>query len=418
MDRKELLSGISDEWLEILCNDKLDDIIENISTKNITPPVNKIFEFARLTPLDNIKIVIIGQDPYPGRGDAHGLAFSSLNKTIPASLRNIYKALIKYRLIDAEDFRDIKTADLTCWAKQGVLLINTFLSNVVGRTKAHAKYWGDYIHGVIDKVSRIENKEGMYPIFILLGNHAKEKKPLIYEKCNVLCFFHPTAMGLDFSNCKCFYEANKILRRNRCQPIKWDPRKTELEEMFNDTDMVMFTDGSCYPNNTSEKSVAGYAACVALGPHKDVILYGNIDNTKYYATNNRAEGIAIMRCFEFAKSHINDWKKLVIISDSEFWINMFSEYLPTWETTGVDFSSKKNSDITIPMWNLYSKLIKKRHVEFRHVKSHNKDKWLDHPPNSYKYFCANNNKYVDEMANYARVSVPINTDIIEDVEYS
>jgi hypothetical protein len=136
---------------------------------------------------------------------------------------------------------------------------------------------------------------------------------------------------------------------------------------------------------------------------KDIIIYGNIPNRPEFATNQRAEGYAILKVMEYLLDHKDEWDKCIIVSDSDFWINMFEKYMPYWALHD-KFDEKKNSDLTKKMWELYS-IIKDEYlktIQFRHMKSHGKDGWQNEKEGTYKYFCFINNKYVDELASYAR----------------
>jgi ribonuclease HI len=182
---------------------------------------------------------------------------------------------------------------------------------------------------------------------------------------------------------------------------------------------VIFTDGSCAPNKTSPESMAGFAICFALGQFSNTVIYGNIANRPHYATSQRGEGTAIFRALQYLDEHKDKWDSVVIISDSDFWIKMFNIYMPSWEREETQFTEKKNSDLTVPMWDLYKKITMEyvKEVEFRHIKSHNKDNWGSSDIDSYEYFCFQNNKFVDEFANYARINLKPGSEVIDNVLY-
>lgn len=182
---------------------------------------------------------------------------------------------------------------------------------------------------------------------------------------------------------------------------------------------VVFTDGSCFPNKACKESKAGYAASFVAGEFKDIIIYGNIENRPNYATNQRAEGMAIYTTLKYLDEHLDEWEECIIISDTKFWVEMFTIYMFGWDAKDLDFNEKKNPDMTIPMWNLYKKFCYEfgKTIDFRHMKSHNKDKWRDYPKDSYEYICYFNNDYVDQMASYARETLKPGTEIIENVEF-
>lgn len=415
--RKEILfAGVSDEWLKLLDNDKLDIIIKQLAqANNITPPEDKIFEFARLTNFGDIKVVIIAQDPYPRAGDAHGLALSCLTN-IPASLLNIYKCLVHNKLIS----KIPDTGDLSYWAEQGVLLLNCALTTVTGKSNEHAKIWESYTNDLISGLSK--NKL----IFMLWGNFAQAKKKFINDSAHILEWTHPSPLAQhkqSFIDCDNFTMANKLLKKAGLEPIDWNVTKTPSEvDMYfsmNKNKQVVFTDGSCNPNKLCPEALAGYAAVFVLGTMTDTILYGNIANRPHYASNQRAEGIAIYETLQYLKLHLNEWNSCIIVSDSDFWIKMYTIYMPSWDMHDTDFSEKKNSDISIPAYNLYKELTieHNKEIEFRHVPSHDKHKWSSEPKTSYKYFCNTQNEYVDNLCKYARLNLKPGQNIVSKAEY-
>jgi len=417
MDNKDaIFHGISDDWKEILDVKELGDILKKVITKCTTPPTPNIFEFAKLTKLDKIKAVIIGQDPYPKAGDAHGLAFSCLTG-IPASLKNIYRCLLTSKLINEMP----TTGNLEKWAEQGVLLLNTSLTTLIGKPNAHADIWKDFIINIIQKIS-----ETRPIVFMLWGNNAKTLKDCISEKAFILEWSHPSPLAQSrqsFIDCPHFLETNKILSKLGYLPIDWnvEDQKSEIELAFEvgPKTQVVFTDGSCYPNKTCKQARAGYAAVFVLGTMKDIILYGNIDRTKHFANNQRAEGTAMLKILEYLQRHISDWDKVIIVSDSEFWINMFEKFIPGWIRKGIDFEEKKNPDLVKPMWEIYSELTDEymKTIQFRHMKSHGKDGWGKYDEGTYERFCYENNRYVDQLASYARTELSNNQHIETTVDY-
>ena len=315
------------------------------------------------------------------------------------------------------------TGDLTAWAKQGILLLNCALTTVVGRPREHINIWEPYTDYLIETISNLKINGKHRPIFMLWGNYAKCKKYLINKKCNILVYSHPSPLAQSkekFIHCNHFTEVNTILRNYNIEEIKWEVSEIESRFDMDNRTCIVFTDGSCFPNKECPESEAGYASCFCLGVHKDTILYGNLENRPYYATNNRAEGFAIYKTMLFLDDDIKSWDKVIIVTDSNFWIQMFEVYMPMWERRNIPFTGKKNSDMTIPMYNLYKKIILdyEKKIEFRHVKSHNKDNWLSYPLDSYEYFCAHNNDYIDQMAKYARIKLIPGKHIIESVDYN
>jgi len=191
---------------------------EKALNKVIYPPGTLIFNAFNQTPFNKLKVVIIGQDPYHGAGQAHGLSFSVQNGIPPPpSLVNIYK----------EIQRDIGIAmpkeygNLTNWAQQGVLLLNAALTVRDGEPFSHAKFgWADFTDSVIQKIS--DKKKGV--VFLLWGKFAQDKQVLIDEtKHHVLKAAHPSPFSADkgFFGCKHFSKTNEFLVKEGHQPIDW-----------------------------------------------------------------------------------------------------------------------------------------------------------------------------------------------------
>ncbi len=183
----------------------------------IYPPSNLTFNAFNLTPLNELKIVLLGQDPYHQPHQAMGLSFSvPCGVKIPPSLLNIYKEL-KADL----DIEPCKNGDLSAWAKQGVLLLNSILSVEAGKPASHSLWgWQEFSDAVIAKLSL--EKSGL--IFILWGNYAKSKKVLIDTKKHfILEAAHPSPLArTGFLGCKHFSKANAILKNLGKNPINWD----------------------------------------------------------------------------------------------------------------------------------------------------------------------------------------------------
>ena len=186
--------------------------------KVIFPPGNQIFAALDHTPFDKVKVVIIGQDPYHGVGQANGFCFSvQKGNRLPPSLLNIYKELHTDLQIPIKE-----DGDLTHWADQGVLLLNAILTVESGLAGSHqGKGWETFTDAIIDQLN--SQREGI--IFLLWGNFARQKGALIDKsKHHVLTCGHPSplsaAKGHWFGN-KHFSKTNALLLQNRQQPIHW-----------------------------------------------------------------------------------------------------------------------------------------------------------------------------------------------------
>jgi uracil-DNA glycosylase len=185
--------------------------------QTIYPTVDNIFRAFSLCPFNKVKVVIIGQDPYHGAGQAHGLAFSVLDGVkIPPSLRNIYKEIKSDIGVVADE-----TGNLEHWAKQGVLLLNTTLTVTDGQPASHFGIgWEIFTDAVIKTIS--EQKENI--VFILWGKHAQAKVNLIdTEKHLVLESSHPSPFSAHrgFLGCRHFSQTNEYLNEHSLPPINW-----------------------------------------------------------------------------------------------------------------------------------------------------------------------------------------------------
>lgn len=190
---------------------------EKMAGKTIYPPGPLIFNAFNTTPFDHVKAVLLGQDPYHGRGQAHGLCFSvQPGITPPPSLVNIYKELNADLGIPIP-----KHGTLTNWAEQGVLLLNASLTVRDGEPMSHAQIgWAEFTNAVIKKIS--DQKHNV--IFILWGKFAQEKQVLIDEtKHLVLKAAHPSPFSANngFLGCRHFSKTNDYLVKNGIDPIDW-----------------------------------------------------------------------------------------------------------------------------------------------------------------------------------------------------
>lgn len=188
--------------------------------KTIYPPQGDVFNAFRFTPFADIKVVILGQDPYHGPNQAHGLSFSVLpGITPPPSLVNIYKELQQ----DILGFTYPNHGYLASWAQQGVLLLNTVLTVEAGRAHSHAKIgWETFTDHVIDAINR--HREGV--VFLLWGAHAQKKGQIIdRERHHVLSSVHPSPLSAHrgFFGCRHFSQANQFILDQGHTPIDWQP---------------------------------------------------------------------------------------------------------------------------------------------------------------------------------------------------
>jgi uracil-DNA glycosylase len=190
---------------------------EKAQGKIIYPPGSLIFNAFNTTPFETVKVVLLGQDPYHGYGQAHGLSFSVPNGVPPPpSLINIFKELHSDIGIPVP-----KTGNLTKWAAQGVLLLNAVLTVRANEAASHAKTgWMEFTNAVISKIS--EKKEGI--VFLLWGKFAQEKQVLIDEtKHLALKAAHPSPLSAHngFFGCKHFSKTNNYLTKQGLDSIDW-----------------------------------------------------------------------------------------------------------------------------------------------------------------------------------------------------
>ena len=216
---------IGNDWDEILKNEwskpyyqQLRQVLKaEYSSQKIYPHMNDIFNALKYTSFEDTKVVIIGQDPYHGEGQAHGLCFS-VKKGVkaPPSLKNIFKEL------EMDIGKPIPPhGELTEWAKQGVLLLNTVLTVREGQPTSHSKIgWETFTDRVISELNRKETPV----VFLLWGAHAQRKAELINNPLHYkLRTVHPSPLSASrgFFGCRHFSKANELLRQNGLEEIKW-----------------------------------------------------------------------------------------------------------------------------------------------------------------------------------------------------
>ena len=183
----------------------------------IFPENEVLFNAFNQTNIDDLKVVVLGQDPYHGKGQAHGLSFSVPNGgRIPPSLRNIFKELKADLNLPIS-----QNGNLNTWAEQGVLLLNSTLTVREKQAGSHQKLgWEDFTDSIIKKIA--DKKEGI--IFLLWGAFAQKKSILINDKKHyILTTTHPSPFSAyrGFLGCKHFSKTNEILVNNKKQPINW-----------------------------------------------------------------------------------------------------------------------------------------------------------------------------------------------------
>ena len=189
---------------------------EKSAGKKIFPPGSQIFRAFDLTPVDKVKVVILGQDPYHGAGQAHGLSFSvPAGVPAPPSLKNIFKEIESDLGIRMSGYPDLEN-----WARQGVLLLNAVLTVRSGEAASHSRIgWEQFTDAVIRYIS--DNCEGV--VFMLWGNFARGKRDLIDSSRHyVLEAAHPSPLARGaFFGSRHFSQANSYLHASGRSPIDW-----------------------------------------------------------------------------------------------------------------------------------------------------------------------------------------------------
>lgn len=214
---------IQKDWYELLKEEfekpyckKLSIFLENeYNTKTIYPKTEKVFNAINHIKPENIKVVILGQDPYHEPNQAHGLAFSVENDILPPSLKNIYKEIEKETGIKNQK------GNLTNWVKQGVLLLNTVLTVEKGKANSHKNMGWE---NITNKIIEIVNQDCSPKVFLLWGAQAQKVKSIITNPNHlVLCCAHPSPLSAfnGFFGCNHFVKANEFLAKNGLKPIDW-----------------------------------------------------------------------------------------------------------------------------------------------------------------------------------------------------
>jgi uracil-DNA glycosylase len=217
---------LNDSWLKHLKSEFLKHHMKDLKKflkneydlkKIIYPKKSEYFSALDLTPLDQVKVVILGQDPYHGPGQAHGLCFSVNDGVkIPPSLKNIFKELHSDLGIEISN-----SGNLERWAKQGVLLLNSVLTVEDGQAASHQKKgWEQFT----DRIIEVVNQECEHVVFILWGSYAQKKASFVNQKKHLIIeSVHPSPLSSHrgFFGSKPFSKTNTWLKKNGLTAIKW-----------------------------------------------------------------------------------------------------------------------------------------------------------------------------------------------------
>lgn len=413
----------------------------------ICPTAENIFAFARFS-FSNTKVIIIGQDPYPNRANAHGLAFSVPHGiAIPPSERNIFSALISANLMP-ESSRH-KTGNLEVWAQQGVILLNTALTTIEGKPGAHVEQWNAFTHHLAAEIGRAH--PGL--IYLLFGKAAQQIERSIPRMCVGINWGHPSPQSpcnndptnpKNFIFCPAFRVANNMLIAAGKSPIDWNPSATEqsiiaasiaaalpraasagtaatgstvsghLEEIVLDVDdplvspddnmLFAFVDGAARKNGMPGAS-AGYATLIinSITAYQIVGTVGSTGTERIMPpTNNRAELMALRDLFAFMSTNetfIQDARKMpiTIVYDSEYAAGCVREWYAKW-CKNPPGEIKANLDIISVAYDFKQRVESAQKIIWRHTKSH-----LAEPADreSLEWYIWVGNARVDELAQHA-----------------
>lgn len=405
-----LLDGIHPDWIQFFsikenkaifaqCLKELGKVI--MKKKIICPPQKDVFRVFKMSPKD-VKVVILGQDPYHGEGEATGLCFSvNMGIAIPPSLQAIYRALANYNLISEMP----KHGCLNNWAIQGVFMLNSSLTTELNEPGAHP-WWHEFTDIVISHICDINEKV----VFLLWGKDAQKKKPLISDNHVILESQHPSPMAnarieadKRFDRCDHFAKVNKILTK----PIDWNPTAVT----------GVFTDGSCIGNGKKD-ATGGWGVYFTSGPLKDTKKYGPISiykdekGTLYKRTNVRAEMTAIIEALDiYIENRVIG--HLVMYVDNEMCVNILNAWLDRWvKEKRVD--SMKNPDLLHMMIDRTTRLkemLGPFTFKAQHVYAHLEKKGGMPEKGTKEYKIWKFNHTVDELANMgARMCVDTDSD--------
>lgn len=220
------LKDVAEDWRAFIENEFQQPYFEKLTqflkleyeACTILPPKSQIFTAFEACALNDIKVVILGQDPYPTPGNAHGLCFSVQPHVfpLPKSLVNIYKEIRTDLEVDTPE-----NGNLMRWAKQGVFLLNTVLTVRAGEPQSHAeKGWEKFTDRVIERINNLDTPV----VFLLWGSRAQTKKLMIDQtKHFVLEAPHPSPLSAHrgFLGCKHFSKTNELLIQSNLKPIAW-----------------------------------------------------------------------------------------------------------------------------------------------------------------------------------------------------
>jgi len=388
---------------------------ENGINEYLRPDHEDIFNAFKHCEVSDVRVVIVGQDPYPKAEEAHGLSFSATGKKIPASLNNVYKCMVATGAMKEMP----KRANLTRWAKQGVLLLNRYLTRnptIVddgdgpyvkgngGNSSANIHtFWSDFTDAIVKHLADLAASNNTYLCVMLWGNKAQEIEgkladAIMTETIDLQLWAHPSPISKinmkpnpgNFINCDHFVHVNEELASRRLLLIDWElplkkriinsENKSSVGESAKNEDkssvgetlsekksrLVVYTDGGCTANGKKNaKASFGVHFPESFRGQKNPItkdFYGLVPlvelkdglvhgNKKVQPSNNRGEMLAIIIALREIINHKHSGPWL-IITDSEYCMHIINERIWKWFKKGI-VNQKANPDlVTI----LYSQL--------------------------------------------------------------
>ena len=366
------------------------------SYEKLCPAIEDVFNAFHYTSFYKTRIVILGQDPYHTDDIAHGLSFSvKPNKTIPPSLNNIYKCLLKSGLIDTMP----EHGCLYNWASQGVLLLNCALTTERGTAGKHTKAWEAWSDWLIKYLS--DNRTDL--MFMLWGKDAKAKEHLIdVNKHYVYTWIHPSPMAQSsvpeeqrFINCDNFILASEMFEELYGKKINWNPTHHT----------TLFTDGAC-PNNGKDSAIGGYGVYFQSGPLNGMKITSYLPESthngiKMKQTNNRAEILAVIDGLEtYYYSQCIGNLRLVV--DNQLTKDIAMKWIDNWVKFD-KIEERKNPDLLYRYKKILDKIRDRQKMlglTFRiiHVYSHLKKKDIPKEETP-EYMLYLGNDEADKLAN-------------------
>lgn len=384
-----VLRDLRDEFMDAI--DAVNDVVDDVRT--IAPPPALIMHAWRCCPVERVRVVLLGQDPYIREGQAMGLAFACGAGGVPPSLRAIHSCMNNQwcacPLPPAGDNNDGKpskawSSDVSHWSDSGVLLLNASLTTVLGTSNAHATCWRAYTTALIAKMSA-ELPPGL--VFIALGADAQRVCANVdTSRHRVLSWGHPSPLNpanrdktspLHFSKCTVFTETVKLhptVNWSANQSMYTDARELAMLLQKLDADetshryVYVFTDGGAVGNGT-DRCCASWAICICDGEHAQV-RSGLVPAP---ASNNRGELTAILTALtwiycDYMRADAGVSTRYTIVSDSEYSIKSVSTWAASWLTKPKRLATVKNPDLIMPAMHMYTRL--RDNVRFLHVNSH------------------------------------------------